>query len=401
MIGNRTRLLLCAALVVTGVAAMTVWAGVAAAAPASFSITGHVTDTAGSPIQDVHVCLYRYTVSGTVNHLWSSPVDDVYTDASGNYAITYPTGDWPNDGPNSPGYAGTYAVLFWPPGVGTNGEYYRPQWWNGAQGYWALATIWQWDWQAANIATDFAVPASGVTMPNVNAVLEPYQGTIDCTVLDASTGKPIPNVSVTLFHYDTVRVGDAPYQENQVSTDANGRFTYAADPTLAANSWWTLLFDQAGYSKVWLGGVSYQAGVGDPTQSAQAGVTHFQVASNATSTITMSLLVSTSLSKPTVSSAKPAHGTKLTFTDKLTPGAAALSGTSKLYLWHRETKVVNGKKVTSWRLRSTLKMKGSASGKLTASAKLAYAGKWEMQVAYSATKGYAVSTSAMKTFTVK
>ena len=49
----------------------------------------------------------------------------------------------------------------------------------------------------------------------------------------------------------------------------------------------------------------YQAGVDDSAQSAQAGVAHFQVASNATSTITMTLLVSTSLSKLTVSSAKP------------------------------------------------------------------------------------------------
>ena len=400
MIGNRTRFLLCAALLMAGVGAMAVWAGVAAADPPTFSITGHVTDTAGAPVQNVHVVVYRNTVSGTVNDPWFA-AEDAYTDASGNYAVSYPTGNWQNDGPNNPGYAGTYAVLFWPPGVGTNGEYYRPQWWNGVQGYWAKATIWQWDWQAATIATDFTVPASGTTMPNVNAVLEPYQGTIDCTVRDASTGKPIPNVSVTLFHFDTVRVGDAPYQDNQVSTDANGRFTYAADPTLAANSWWTLLFDQAGYSKVWLGSVPYQAGVDDPTQSAQTGVTHFQVASNATSTLTMSLLVSTSLSKPTVSSAKPALGKKLTFTATLTPAGAALSGTSKLCLWHRETKIVNGKKVSSWRLRSTLKMKGSASGKLTASAKLALAGKWEMQVGYSASKGYAVSTSAMKTFTVK
>ena len=400
MIGKRTRLLLCAALVLTGLAATAVWAGVAAADTPTFSITGHVTDTAGRPIQDVHVIVYRNTVSGAVNDPWFV-AEDAYTGANGDYAISYPTGYWNNNGPNDPGYAGTYAVLFWGPGVGTNGEYYRPQWWNGVQGHWAQATIWQWEWQAATMATDFAVPVGGTTMTNVNAVLEPYQGTIDCTVRDASTGKPIPNVSVTLFHYDTVRVDTAPYQEGQVSTDASGRFTYPADPTLAANSWWTLLFDKAGYSKVWLGGVSYQAGVGDPAQSAQATVTHFQVASNATSTITMTLLASTSLSKPTVSAAKPAHGTKLTFAAKLTPAAAASSGTSKLSLWHQETKKVNGKKVVSWRLRSTLKMKGSASGKLTASGKLAYSGKWEMQVAFSSSSRYAACTSAMKAFAVK
>ena len=400
MIGNRTRLLLCAALVVTGVAAMAVWAGVAAAATSTFSITGHVTDTAGSPIQDVHVIVYRNTVSGTINSPWFA-AEDAYTDASGDYAITYPTGYWTNNGPNDPGYAGTYAVLFWAPGLGTDSDYYRPQWWNGVEGYFGHSDIWQWDWQAATIATDFAVPVNGITMPNVNAVLEPYRGTIDCTVRDASTGKPIPNVAVTIFHFDTVTVSNVPYQEDEVYTDANGRFTYSADPTLAANSWWTLLFDHTDYSEVWLGGVPYQAGVSDPPQSAQAGVTHFQVASNATSTITMSLLVSTSLSKPTVSAAKPTQGKKLTFTAKLTPGAAALSGTSKLHFWHHETKTVNGEKVSSWRLRSTLKMKASASGKLTASGKLAYVGKWEMQVAYSDSAGYTASTSAMKTFTVK
>ena len=304
MIGNRTRLLLCIALVVAGVAAMAVWASVAAADTPTFSITGHVTDTTGASIQNVHVIVYRNTVSGTVNDPWFA-AEDAYTDANGDYAISYPTGYWENNGPNDPGYAGTYAVLFWPPAVGTDSDYYRPQWWNGVQGYFAHADIWQWDWQAATIATDFAVPVNGITMTNVNAVLEPYRGTIDCTVRDASTGKPIPNVAVTLFHYDTVTVSNVPYQDNEVTTDANGHFTYAADPTLAANSWWTLLFDEAGYAKVWLGGVPYQAGVDDPTQAAQAGVTHFQVASNATSTITMTLLASTSLSKPAVSAAKP------------------------------------------------------------------------------------------------
>ena len=113
MIGNRTRLLLCVALVVAGVAAMAVWAGVAAADAPTFSITGHVTDTTGAPIQNVHVIVYRNTVSGTVNSPWFA-AEDEYTDANGDYTITYPTGYWENDGPNDPGYAGTYAVLFWP-----------------------------------------------------------------------------------------------------------------------------------------------------------------------------------------------------------------------------------------------------------------------------------------------
>ena len=94
--------------------------------------------------------------------------------------------------------------------------------------------------------------------------------------------------------------------------------------------------------------------------------------------------------------------TKLTFTATLTPGCRGpLRHLEDCSLWHRETKTVNGKKVSSWHLRSTLKMKGSASGKLTASGKLAYGGKWEMQVAYSSSAGYAAGTSAMKTFTVK
>ena len=396
MIGVRTRLLLCALVMVTIMAAMAVGGGVAVAAASTFSISGHVTDIAGQPIENVHVSLYRNTLP---NDPWFA-ADDEYTDGNGDYTITYNTGDWSNNGPGDPGYSGTYAVLFYGPGVGTNGEYYRPQWWNGRQGYFAHPDIWQWDWQAANVAQDFAVPAGGITMAGVDAVLEPYQGTIVCTVRDGRTGLPAGNVGVTLFHYDTVTVGDAPYQENEVYTDAQGRFTYAADPTLAANSWWTLLFDKAGYAEVWLGGLPYQPGGGDSSQSAQAAVTHFQVASNAESTITMTLRVSTSISKPTVSPSQPKHGNKLAFTAKLTPHAAASKGISKLYLWHRETKTVKGKKVYYWRLRSTLKMKGDSSGKLTASGKLSRKGKWQMRAVYPGSAGYAAGTSAMKTFTV-
>ena len=201
-----------------------------------------------------------------------------------------------------------------------------------------------------------------------------------------------------------LRHGDgrrAPYKENQIATDANGQFAYSADPTLAANSWYTLLFEADGYAKVWLGGVPCKAGVDETAQSAEAGVGHFQVASNTTSPITMDLLVSTSLSRPTVSTARPTHGKRLTFRATLTPAAAALKGAAKLRLWHRETRKVKSKKVAYWRLRSTLKMKGSATGKLIAVGKLAYAGKWEMQVAYTDTAGYAAATSAMKTLTAK
>lgn len=398
MTGKRIRLLLNAALVITTVAAVAVWAGVAEADGVAFSITGHVTDTAGAPIENVKVDLYRNTLP---DHPWSSAVDGVSTDANGDYAISYPNGNWQNNGTDDPGYSGTYAVRFLGPGVGTDDGYYRPQWWNGVQGYRAYP-IWEWDWQAANIATDFDVPASGTTMTNVNAVLEPYKGTIDCTVLDARTGKPIPNVGVTLFHYDTVTVDDLPYQQDQVYTDANGRFTYSADPTLVANSWWTLLFERAGYVKTWLGGVAYKAGVDDDsTQSAQAGVTHFQVASSEPSTITIKLLVPAKVSRPAVSPSRPSHGKRATFIAKLTPAAAALSGTSKLRLWHHETKRVNGKKVAYWHLRSTLKMKGSSTGKLTGSVKLAYKGKWEASVTRPGAFGYTAATSPIRTFTVR
>ena len=69
------------------------------------------------------------------------------------------------------------------------------------------------------------------------------------------------------------------------------------------------------------------------------------------------------------------------------------------------TKLVKGKKkkvkVTYWHLRTTLTLKGSATGKLTATGKLGYSGKWEMQAAYPGSTGYAASRSVYKTFTVK
>ncbi len=403
MIGNRMHLLLCVALVVAGAAAMAVWAGQARADTIPpFHVSGQVTDGSGAPLQDVHVILYRNTITPDADDPWFA-ADDEYTDIDGDYTLSYDTGYWGPPDQNDPGYEGTYAVLFWAPTVGVD-TIYRPQWYDNAEGFFAQADIWQWDWQAQEIASSFAVAPTGIYKTGVDAVLEPYAGTIDGTVLDASTGLPLQNVTVSIFHYDKVTVGDTPIDENQVTTDANGRFTYSADPTLATDSWYTLLFDEDGYAKVWLGGVPYKAGVDDAGQSTGKGVGHFEVESNTASPITMNLLVSTSLTRPSVSAAKGArltHGKKLAFAATLTPPAAAAKGTSRLRLWHRETKTVNGKKVLFWHLRSTLTMRASSSGKLTASGKLAYAGAWEMQVTYSSTKGCTACKSAMKTFSVR
>lgn len=277
-------MLRCSVLAITFLVTMTIWVA-AAAAVASFSVTGRVTDAVGNPVQGTTVELYRNTLPGWP---WFSAAN-TDTDANGEYTINY-LGYW-NSTPPTPdiGYAGTYAVLFHGPAVGTDHAYYRPQWWSGIQGYFSHPDVWQWDWQAANIATTFDSGVSGLSKANVNAALIPYAGTIDCTVRDAVTGLPLANVAVTLFHFDTITVSDKPYQAGTVYTDANGRFTYVAGPTLAPNSWWTLLFNKAGYVKSWLGSVPYQTSVSDSTQAAQATVTHFQVASNQTSTITMTL----------------------------------------------------------------------------------------------------------------
>ena len=271
MVGNRARLALCALLVASVVAVVGV--GTASAVPvASPVISGQVTDLDGNSLANAHVHLWRNTLPGNP---WFDAAD-ASTDSSGNYTISYDNG-YLNNG--SPGFAGDYALLIEGPDA-----YYRPQWWSGIPGFFARPDIWQLNWQATNLAAHFTL-SSGTQMTGADAALEPYQGTIECTVRDAESGLPVPGVKVTLYHFDTVTVGAAPHLQDVVFTDGDGRFIYPADPTLAAGSWWTLLMEKTGDRKAWLGGKAYQSGVAAATQAAAAGVTHLQVASAAVRTI--------------------------------------------------------------------------------------------------------------------
>jgi len=115
------------------------------------------------------------------------------------------------------------------------------------------------------------------------------------------------------------------------------------------------------------------------------------------------------VSKPAVSPSAPTQGKRVTFTARLTPSGAVLSGASKVLLYHFETKTVTKKikgkkkkvKVKYWRLRRTLAMRRDSSGGLAATGKLPYAGKWEARVAYAGSADYSPCSSIAKTFVVK
>ena len=254
----------------------------------------------------------------------------------------------------------------------------------------------------ADDSVDFAVSPTGIYKTGVDAVLEPYQGTVECTVHDALTDLPVPNVTVTVFHYDTVTVGDTPFQENQVTTDANGQFTYAADPTLAANSWYTLLFDADGYAKVWLGGVPYKAGADETAQSAAAGVTHFQVASNTTvaghhgSPGIDESFQADRLCRPS-DARHEAHLRGNADAPRRRP-----QGPAKLRLWHRETKKVSGQKVSYWHLRKHADDEGERDGQVHRLGQARLRGQvGDAGDLRRARRGARAATSAMKTFTVR
>jgi cell wall-associated NlpC family hydrolase len=112
------------------------------------------------------------------------------------------------------------------------------------------------------------------------------------------------------------------------------------------------------------------------------------------------------LSAPAVSPITPNQGKTVTFTAALTPRGAALSGASKVLLYHLETKTVTKKikgkttrvSVRYWRLRTKLTMRGSTSGKLAVSWKPSYAGKWELRVAYAGSADYEPRSSSTRTF---
>ena len=88
MTSTRTRLLIIAALTAIAIA-MAAGTGAAAANAASFTISGRVTDTAGKPIQNATVTLYRDTPP---DNPWFN-AEDVTTDANGEYTINY-SGYW-------------------------------------------------------------------------------------------------------------------------------------------------------------------------------------------------------------------------------------------------------------------------------------------------------------------
>jgi len=115
------------------------------------------------------------------------------------------------------------------------------------------------------------------------------------------------------------------------------------------------------------------------------------------------------LSKLTFSSSASTYGRLVTFSIGIAPPGAGLSGASKVLLYHLETKTVTtrirGKKkkvaVNYWRLRRTLTMLATSTGRLSAKGKLPYAGKWQAQVAYAGSPNYVSCKSAASTFVVR
>ncbi len=119
--------------------------------------------------------------------------------------------------------------------------------------------------------------------------------------------------------------------------------------------------------------------------------------------------VSTRLSAPRVSPSRPKHGRTATFTAWITRGAAASTGTTKLYLFHLERKTVRTRvrgrwrksTVPYWRLRSTKVMTPGADGRLSARYKVPYAGKWMMVTSYSGAWPYSANSGAPTRFSAR
>ena len=115
------------------------------------------------------------------------------------------------------------------------------------------------------------------------------------------------------------------------------------------------------------------------------------------------------LSQPAVSASASKYGKPVTFSASIVPQGAAVSGTSKVRLFHLETKTVTkkvkGKKkkvaVNYWRLRKTLTMQESPTAGLSAKGKLPRAGKWQAQVAYAGSADYESCTSTVCAFVVE
>ena len=115
------------------------------------------------------------------------------------------------------------------------------------------------------------------------------------------------------------------------------------------------------------------------------------------------------LSKLAFSSSASTYGKLVTFSVTVSPPGAGLSGASTVRLYHLETKTVTmrikGKKkkvaVNYWRLRRTLAMPASSTGRLSATGKLPYAGRWQVQVAYAGSADYEGCKSTVGTFVVR
>jgi hypothetical protein len=117
----------------------------------------------------------------------------------------------------------------------------------------------------------------------------------------------------------------------------------------------------------------------------------------------------TSVSVPSASPSKPRRGKTVTFTAYVSPGAAAITGGSRISLYRSETKTVRKKvrgrwkrvKVKYWRLRNTLAMTSDATGRLTARTKLRYSGKWRAQVTFDGSATHVGSVSGYRSFSVR
>jgi hypothetical protein len=117
----------------------------------------------------------------------------------------------------------------------------------------------------------------------------------------------------------------------------------------------------------------------------------------------------TSLSAPSVSPSRPTHGKYATFTAYVSPGGAAVTGTSVLYLYRYETKTVHKKvrgrtrhvRVKYWRLRSSVAMTPDWSGRVSVRYKPRYSGKWKAQAVFYGSGTYSASTSGSRSFTVR
>ena len=114
----------------------------------------------------------------------------------------------------------------------------------------------------------------------------------------------------------------------------------------------------------------------------------------------------TSVTKPSVSPARPNHNRTATFNAAMIPAVPTLAGTTQLSLYHWEyrtvTKSVHGLsrrvRVYAWHLQAAKSMKATADGHLTLRYKLQRSGTWKMIARYSAPMDYNPASSLSRTF---